>query len=431
MCPGWTKPWRRSLLRPRGAKVVRAVLWLLALFGIAVGSALFAAGNPGTVTFFWPPYRVDLSLNLVLLGLLALFVVLHLALGALDAFAGIPGQARRWRLQQKERLVQSSLVDALVHLVAGRFVRARKAAEYALAMHTRADAKDELPGRSLRIQAILHLLAAESAHAVQDHSLRDTHFHQATELLNIPEVSGTQEGFYMRAARWALDDHDAPAAAQWLERLPQGAARRTVALRLRFRVARMQGENAVALETVRLLVKHRAISLSNGASISQALALELLHAGQDTGQILTAWDFLDEEERTIPDVALGMAKHWLAKGGDAEQSRQWLLPVWERMVQDPKALSPLQRMRLVRVLETGLLAQYEAPEVKWVSRIEAAQRAQARDPLLQYLCAVMCVRLSLWGKAQHLLRQCIATSPDPQIKGDAQRILVSLEQQKG
>ena len=408
--------------------MVRAVLWLLALFGIAVGSALFAAGNPGTVTLFWPPYRVDLSLNLVLLALLALFVVLHLALGTLNAFAGIPGQARRWRLQQKERLVQSSLVDALAHLVAGRFVRARKAAEYALAMHTRPDAKDESQGRSLRIQAVLHLVAAESAHAVQDQSLRDQHFQQATELLNNPEVSATQEGFFMRAARWALDDHDAPAAARWLERLPQGAARRTLALRLRFRIARMQGENAVALETLRLLVKHRAISSGNGASISQALALELLHAGQDTGQILTAWDFLDDGERTLTDVALGMAKHWLAKGGDAAQSRQWLLPVWERMVQDAKALSSLQRMRLVRALETGLLAQHDAPDVKWVSRIEAAQRAQPRDPLLQYLAAVMCVRLSLWGKAQHLLRQCIATTPNPEIKSDAQRILASLAQ---
>ena len=59
-----------------------------------------------------------------------------------------------------------------------------------------------------------------------------------------------------------------------------------------------------------------------------------------------------------------------------------------------------------------------------------AQRAQARDPLLQYLAAVMCVRLSLWGKAQHLLRQCIATSADPEIKGDAQRMLESLTQRK-
>ena len=422
--------WRRCPRRQRGAEVVRAALWLLALFGVAVGAALFAAGNPGTVTLFWPPYRVDLSLNLVLLVLLALFVVLHLALGALDAFAGIPGQARRWRLLQKERLVQTALVDALVHLVAGRFVRARKAAQYAIAMHTRADAQDESHGRSLRLQAMLHLIAAESAHALQDQTLRDKHFLQATELLDIPEVSGTQEGFFMRAARWALDDHDAPAAAQWLERLPQGAARRTVALRLRFRVARMQGENAVALETVRLLVKHRAISPSSGASISQALALELLLAGQDTSQILAAWDYLDEEECKLPDVALGMVQHWLAKGGDAAQSRQWLLPVWERMLQDPKALSSSQRLRLVRTLEAGLLVPHDALDTKWVSRIEAAQRVQARDPLLQYLAAVMCVRLSLWGKAQHLLRQCIATSTDPVIKGDAQRMLESLKQPK-
>jgi hypothetical protein len=36
----------------------------------------------------------------------------------------------------------------------------------------------------------------------------------------------------------------------------------------------------------------------------------------------------------------------------------------------------------------------------------------------------------LWGKAQHLLRQCIATSPEPEIKSDAQRILASLAQRK-
>ena len=277
---------------------------------------------------------------------------------------------------------------------------------------------------------MLHLLAAESAHAVQDHSLRDKHFQLANELLSNPETGAVEEGFFMRAARWALDDHDANGAAQWLERLPQGAARRTVALRLRFRVARMQGENAVALETVRLLIKHRAIASSSGASVSQALALELLQAGQDPGQILAAWDFLDQDERTLPDVALGMAKHWLSKGGDAAQSREWLLPVWERMIQDAKSISALQRMRLVRALEAGLMDQHEAPDVKWVARIEAAQRAQPRDPLLQYLAAVMCVRLSLWGKAQHLLRQCIAISPDPEIKSDAQRILASLAQRK-
>ncbi len=61
---------------------MRAALWLLALFGVAVAIALFAGNNQGTVTLFWPPWRIDLSLNLVLLVLLGAFVLLHFACGS-------------------------------------------------------------------------------------------------------------------------------------------------------------------------------------------------------------------------------------------------------------------------------------------------------------------------------------------------------------
>ena len=65
---------------------MRAALWLLALFGVAVAAALFAGNNPGTVTVFWPPYRIDLSLNLVLLLLVGAFLVVHTAIGALNGY---------------------------------------------------------------------------------------------------------------------------------------------------------------------------------------------------------------------------------------------------------------------------------------------------------------------------------------------------------
>ncbi|MDD2547262.1 MAG: heme biosynthesis protein HemY, partial [Burkholderiaceae bacterium] len=58
---------------------MRAALWLLALFGVAVAAALFAGNNQGTVTLYWPPYRIDLSLNMVLLLLVGSFVTLHAA----------------------------------------------------------------------------------------------------------------------------------------------------------------------------------------------------------------------------------------------------------------------------------------------------------------------------------------------------------------
>ena len=63
---------------------MRAALWLLALFGIAVASALFAGNNQGTVTLFWPPYRLDLSLNMVLLLLALGFDTLYALLGAFE-----------------------------------------------------------------------------------------------------------------------------------------------------------------------------------------------------------------------------------------------------------------------------------------------------------------------------------------------------------
>jgi uncharacterized integral membrane protein len=116
-----------------GGAPMRAALWLLALFAIAVAIALFAGNNQGTVTLFWPPYRVDLSLNLVLLLLLATFFFLHAALRALSALFDLPRQALRWRNQQKERSMHALLLDALSHLIAGRFIRARKSAEAALA----------------------------------------------------------------------------------------------------------------------------------------------------------------------------------------------------------------------------------------------------------------------------------------------------------
>ena len=80
---------------------MRFALTLLALFAIAVAAALVAGNNQGTVTLFWPPYRVDLSLNLVLAVLAGAFVTLHLALRALSLLFCMPGEARRWRIQHR------------------------------------------------------------------------------------------------------------------------------------------------------------------------------------------------------------------------------------------------------------------------------------------------------------------------------------------
>ena len=71
---------------------MRAALWLVALFAVAVATALLAGNNQGTVTLFWMPYRVDLSINMVALLWVLSFAFMHLALRALAALFELPSR---------------------------------------------------------------------------------------------------------------------------------------------------------------------------------------------------------------------------------------------------------------------------------------------------------------------------------------------------
>lgn len=409
---------------------MRVALWLMALFAVAVATALFAGDNHGTVSLFLYPHRVDLSLNLFLLLLAGSFLMLHLAMRALSALMNIPQQARRWRLLQKERSIHTALLEALSHLVAGRFVRARKAAELVISLEESVQRSGERLSYGARLRTLSHLLAAESAHALQNRSVRDVHFQLALEQAASREAQEAREGVQLRGARWALDDRDALAATQWLDQLPQGASRRTLALRLRFRAARQAGQSQVALETARLLTKHRAFSEAAGKSIARGLAIELIQGGHDAVQIQRAWDALDGAEQQIPEVAFEAAERLLSHGGAVTVSRQWLLPVWEAMVRRHDALTLTQRIRLVRVLERGFGVPDGAPDTAWLSRIETAQLSNPRDAVLQYLAGVVCMRLSLWGKAQQLLKQSLSMLQESELTRDTWLALAQMADQR-
>ena len=409
---------------------MRAALWLLSLFGIAVAVALFAGNNQGTMTVYWPPYRMDLSLNLVLLLLALLFVTLHLALRALAALFAMPAQARRWRLQHQERAVYAALLDAQSHLVAGRFIRARKAAEMVLAREDTMARGGQTLAYSGRLRAMAHLLAAESAQALQDRPARGQHLQLALEQAARREAQEMREGVQLRAARWAIEDQDAQAALQGLDELPQGAARRTIALRLRLAAARMARQTHLALDTARLLAKHRAFSELAAQGIVRGLALELLQAAHDTDQLRQAWGQLDPAEQQLPEVAIEAARRLLQLGGDAAQARQWLLPIWDGLVARTPTVSTAQGLQLIDVLERSFVQPTPAPDAPWLTRIEQAQMSNPGDAALQYLAGMTCLRLQLWGKAQQLLKQSVPRLTDDALRRRAWRALAELAEQR-
>ncbi len=413
---------------------MRAALWFLALFGVAVAVALFAGNNQAVVTIFWPPHRVDISFNLMVLLLGGLFLLVYLATRTASAVFSLPLEARRWRAQQKERAMYGALMDALAHLMAGRYIRASKSAQNALAQEkslgVAADSSVHASGHSAglasQLRSLAHLLVAESAQALQNKRLRDKHLEWALQSSSPRHAQEMREGVQFRAARWALEDRNSSAALDWLDQLPQGASRRTLALRMKLRAARYARQTQQALETARLLAKHRAFSPEAAQSIVRGLALELLNDAHDPAQLERAWQSLDANERAMPELAVHAASRLMALDGDGAMARTWLLPVWESMMDSRSEMGDALRIKLIGVLESGM----GSLDAAWLASIEAAQLSRPRDANLQYLAGMACLSRQLWGKARQLLSLAAPALQDRTLHRKAWHALALLAEQR-
>lgn len=411
---------------------MRATLWFLSLFSAAVAVALFAGNNRGSITIFWPPHAIDLSLNMVLLLLVGGFIFLYMAIRGFSGLVALPRRARQWRLQKKEREMHRALLEAMTHMLGGRFLRARKAALTALTEEkTFTAAKGSLP-HGPQLRTLAHLVAAEGSHALQDTTARDAHLQQAFD--DNPANGNAQqqelrEGAQMRAARWAVDDREPDLALERLAALPQGASRRTLALRIKLKASRLGRQLNIALDTARLLAKHRAFSDAAAASIVRGLSIELVNGAHDTNQLRKVWSTFEATERTSPELAITAAQRLHALGGTSNEIREWLNPLWQRWIDTPESLTSSQTLQLTLALEGSFNAQ--EPDSDWLARMEAAYQANPRDARLQYLAGVACLHNQLWGKAQQMLSQATRQLQDPELKVRTWRHMAALAEQRG
>lgn len=416
---------------------MRAALWLISLFAVASAGAWLAWNNPGTVSFFWPPYRVDVSLNLLLLAMALLVLLVVLAQRAVAALLALPRQAQRWRLQQIERSAHAALLEAMGHFMSGRFLRARKAAELTIEREAALNARGELLEHAPALRTLAHVLASEAAHALQDKAVRQRHLQQAlTEVEAAPVGLRTPlwQGLQLRSARWWLDDRDAQASLQQLANLPPAVARRLVAMRIALKAARLAGQPLQALETALLLAKHKAFSPAVAQSLLRSLTLDWLRQVHDPETLRRHWQTLPQAVRQQADVAAELAQRWLTLEGDPDWALQVLLPVWEQLQHPadhaPGALHDGQAVRAVQALWAALSKATPAECRAWLARLEQAQRERPRELHGLYLAGMLCHRLQLWGKAQQHLQQLVALPGDPHILRSAWVALAQLAEQR-
>jgi len=412
---------------------MRAALWLITLFALAAAGAWLAGNNQGTVTLFLFPHRIDLSLNLAFLAVLSVVLLVVLAQRALEAFLALPKRAQRWRLQQKERASHAALLDSMSHLMAGRYLRARKAAEQTLAKETLLQTSGVVLDHAVSLRTLAHVMAAEASHALQDKVQRQQHLDQA--LAQVQASSGAErqtllEGVQLRAAKWLLDDRDARASLERIHALPPAVGRRMIAMRLQLKAARLAGQPAKALETASLLAKHRAFSPVAAESLVTRLILELFAQTHDVDALQRVWKGLSPAQRLMPLVAAEAVLRWLQLGGPAATARLWLQDLWMPMQATPITWSDAQLLRVVQAFDACLPGVEAEDALIWLSRMESAQQSGPRAAHLQYLAGMMCLRQRLWGKAQNLLGQAVKNLQAPTLRRKAWIALAELAEQR-
>lgn len=123
---------------------MRAALWLLALFALAVAVVLAARLDQGYVIVVYPPWRLELSFMLALLLLAVIlglgYFALRLAAIALD----LSGDLRAWREKRARAKADALFLDALRAHLDGDPDRARELAVQARASTLAPDVLERL-----------------------------------------------------------------------------------------------------------------------------------------------------------------------------------------------------------------------------------------------------------------------------------------------
>ena len=136
-----------------------------------------SAPTTASSSFYWARGASTCRSTCSCCVLLGTCFVLVTVIQAVNALIGLPQRAREWRVARRERSAQAALRDALAQYFGGRYSRAQKAAQRALAIQ--ADTPELAQDNEFTVLG--HLLAAGSLHRLQDRARRDEQLQRALD----------------------------------------------------------------------------------------------------------------------------------------------------------------------------------------------------------------------------------------------------------
>ncbi|MFT0171203.1 heme biosynthesis protein HemY [Paraburkholderia mimosarum] len=378
---------------------IRGLLWLALLFAIAVALATFGRFDAGQVLLVYPPYRVDVSLNLFVVGIVVAFVLFYAILRFVRNVVTMPRRVAAYRARMRTEKANSALRDAVGNLYAGRFSRAEKAARDSLADQKNTSAAG--------------LIAATAAHRLHEYARRDEWLTQVDD----PDL---QEARLMATADMRADGRDADGALAALTEMRTQGGRRIHAQQIALRAQQQLKNWSEVLKLVKTLEKREALHPAVAVRLRQLAAENLLRDRRHNADaLLELWQSLSPVERHSPRLADCAAELLIALERQADA---------RKIVEE--ALAQNWDARLLRRYPDTV----SNDALPLIQKAEAWRKDHPDDGDLLFALGRLCLKQQLWGKAQSFLEAAIKSADASQnepLKIRSHRALARLHEQLG
>ncbi|MEW9899100.1 heme biosynthesis HemY N-terminal domain-containing protein [Chitinivorax sp. PXF-14] len=383
---------------------MKLLLWLIAVFTAAVAVTMLAGVNDGYALFVVPPYRLDTSLNALIILIVVVFVIVYglfrLTFNALD----LPRQVKAYHRRRAQEQARMALFDALEAYFEGRYNRAEREAGRVLEL--------EEDGRG---KALAALLAARSAHVVRDFDKRDNYLSQAGVADEHARLAR-----YMTQAELLSDQRDHVAALEALEEAKLLAPKLTSALRLELKIRQQRGEPEAVLRLLDTLQKSEAIDAPAAQRIRLAANVERLKSEPMSAKALREWwHKLGKEERLQPRLAALAARRMLLLD-NCEMAAEVIV----------NALDENWDGELVELFGTMACSGGACGDklLKHTQLAESWLPKHAKDAALLLTLGRLCQAQSLWGKARSYFEASLAVAPSLVAHIELAQLLEQLDQ---
>lgn len=362
---------------------MKLVFWLLALCIAAVTVALAATYNSGYVLLVVQPYRIELSLNLLLAILLVVFLIGYFVMRLIGIALRLPMEIRELRLQRRREKARAAMLDGLKAFFEGRYAKAEESAAAALELRD-----------SPVVSAINAIIAARSAHELRKYPQRDA-------FIAVAENDAPQEIVLrlVTRAELLLDEHRPAEALQVLQNLRSGGVRQhTAALRLELKAQQQLKNWDAVLDLAGQLEQRNAFDKTLAEQLRRNAYLENLKSKAINPQLLKDhWQAIPAAERKDSKLAAAAARAHMVMGDCAtahqiiEQSldKQW----------DPDLIK----------LYAECLGE---DAIRQIKHAEAWLESHTNDAGLFLTLGTLCFHCELWGKAQNYLEASLSLETD-------------------